>query len=176
MANSFKPNTLRILTQEDLSLVRAWRNHPSISHFMLTQHDISETEHLNWFNKSVANPNRRLYIFQRGSLPSGFVCFDRNPSNHLQAEWGFYGAPASAPGNGKSLGITALNYAFSELHFSEIIGKVLPLNLKSIRFHERLGFQLETGHSIQSSISNAGREQIVFKLGVSDWKFQMVGK
>ena len=43
---------IRPMEESDLDNVLRWRNHPSIRRSMLTQHEISLSEHTDWF-KSI---------------------------------------------------------------------------------------------------------------------------
>jgi len=58
-------------------------------------------------------------------------------------EWGFYVAPDAAKGTGRALGVAALRYAFETLSLRKLCGEVIATNVRSLRFHEKLGFQRE---------------------------------
>jgi UDP-4-amino-4,6-dideoxy-N-acetyl-beta-L-altrosamine N-acetyltransferase len=159
---------LRPLTLDDLDMMRAWRNHPSVSDYMLTKHEISAAEHLAWFESSSRNQNRKLCIFEHQNIASGFVSFDINPIEN-EAEWGFYLAPSAEKGIGCALGEAALKQAFELYNLSLVIGKVIPTNQKSINFHLRLGFHREARLTTEISIDEANPEQIIFKLSDINW-------
>jgi UDP-4-amino-4,6-dideoxy-N-acetyl-beta-L-altrosamine N-acetyltransferase len=161
-------NVLRSVQEADLPQLRAWRNDPWVRNYMLSRHQITETEHLAWFVACMQNDNKKIYLFLMDSRPAGFVSFDIIPSNKT-AEWGFYARPNSPRGTGLALGQTALQYAFSELLLSAIVGKVIVTNLRSIQFHLRLGFQQEPEIVNETHTDSLPNKQLVFKLLASNW-------
>ena len=133
--------SLRPITQADLSLLLSWRNHPQIRQKMYDQAVITWDQHLHWHEKVTADPSRIALIFTACGKPTGYVFFDLNhPTQSNCAKWGFYLAPKSEKGMGQMLGKTALSYAFSKLELDQLFGEVISTNLKSQRFHQRLGF------------------------------------
>ena len=50
---------IRPMTQSDLDMVLAWRNHPAVRQHMLTQHIITPDEHHAWF-AMARQPDRSL--------------------------------------------------------------------------------------------------------------------
>lgn len=133
---------VRPMLEADLEQVLAWRNHADIRRYMYTKHEITLTEHTNWFKKASNNSNHHLLVFEINSVASGFVNINKLTHGDI-AEWGFYVAPDSEKGTGKRLGITALNYAFQTLELHKICGQALAYNTPSVRFHTNLGFLQE---------------------------------
>lgn len=133
---------IRAVTFEDLPSLLAWRNHPDVRKFMLTQHEISLDEHSNWFSKASQDQSRRLLIVEDEQQPIGYVQFS-NVAQGGVSDWGFYTRPDSPKGTGRKLGLTALNYAFGRLCLHKVCGQALESNNASIAFHNRLGFTLE---------------------------------
>lgn len=131
---------IRPMTEADLLHVLNWRNHPDIRQFMYQTHEITFDEHLIWFQRESNNKNRHLLIFEYDNTASGFI-------NLLQkddiVEWGFYVAPNAAKGLGLFLGNSVLNYVFNQLCLHKIMGHVLEFNVKSMKFHQKLGFTQE---------------------------------
>ncbi|MEY4751134.1 MAG: UDP-N-acetylglucosamine--N-acetylmuramyl-(pentapeptide) pyrophosphoryl-UDP N-acetylglucosamine [Pseudomonadota bacterium] len=133
---------VRPLQADDLDLVRQWRNSEAVRRWMFSTNTITEQEHREWFAKNQNNPLRHLLVYTEDETSLGFV----NISEHADsrnAEWGFYIAPDAPPGTGQRMGKTALSYAFNALALHKVSGHVLHFNQRSIRFHEKLGFQLE---------------------------------
>lgn len=135
------PDSLRKMTTADLEDVLTWRNHPDVRRYMYTQETIAWDEHQAWFAKAQQDPNRYLMIYERDHKPQGFINISKQSVHH--AEWGFYLAPSAPKGSGQRLGRQALNYVFEYLNCHKLWGEVLSVNSRSIRFHERLGFQHE---------------------------------
>lgn len=66
---------VRALTEDDLPMVLAWRNHPAIRSYMLTQHEISLQEHRKWYERVQHDKTRQQLIVRDGIEPIGFVQF-----------------------------------------------------------------------------------------------------
>ena len=109
---------------------------------MFKQNKITIQEHRNWFENSVSQSNKNLFIFEKHEQPMGFVSFNEIDSSGV-AEWGFFLSANSPKGLGRQLGQIALNHAFNQLNFHKIFGKVLDYNQASIKLHLALGFKQE---------------------------------
>lgn len=133
---------LKPLEEQDLPMVRAWRNHIGVRRFMYTQHEISAEEHQRWFLSSRDDPQRHHYLFILDGSPQGFINF-REMNTAGVADWGFYLAPEAPRGTGSALGRLALDQAFAALGLHKLCGQALGYNERSIRFHRRLGFREE---------------------------------
>ena len=137
-------NKIAMIPIEDqhLDMVRSWRNDPKIRQFMYTQNEIKVSDHEKWFENAIKDRKRHLLIYEEQFSPLGFVNFTET-GNCKVADWGFYTAPSAAPGTGRSLGHTALAYAFKDLMYHKVCGQALAFNHKSIKFHHALGFKQE---------------------------------
>jgi UDP-4-amino-4,6-dideoxy-N-acetyl-beta-L-altrosamine N-acetyltransferase len=159
---------IRAMTINDLDLVRAWRNHPKIRRYMLTQHEISIDEHRKWFERSSHDLSKRLLIFEEKHAPLGFVQFSGVTPGGI-ADWGFYTAPDSPKGTGKKLGRAALKFAFHTLGLLKVCGQALASNDASIHFHRELGFKQEAVLRKQHQINGNYQDLICFGLLCSGW-------
>lgn len=130
---------IRVMQAHDLPLILQWRNHADIRRHMLTRHEITQDEHLAWFNRTSADESRRLLIVESASEAIGYVQFSNVTANGA-ADWGFYIAPGSGKGTGFKLGVAALDYAFGPLSLHKVCGQALAFNEASIAFHKKLGF------------------------------------
>jgi len=134
--------TIRPMTDADLELVLSWRNHPDVRSYMYTQHEISLAEHKAWFERTKDDPERHLLIFQKDSIPLGFINIHQISSGGI-ADWGFYIKPGAPKGSGQELGGVVLDYAFNNLRLHKLCGQALAFNKRSIEFHKKLGFSHE---------------------------------
>ena len=137
-----EPCHVRALTAEDLPMVRAWRNHPTVRRFMFTRHEITAEEHQAWFAAAARDATRRMLIVTEGEEPIGYVQFSGVAAGGV-SDWGFYARPGAPPGTGRRLGRAALDHAFSVLALHKVCGQAMAANAASIAFHERLGFARE---------------------------------
>lgn len=130
------------MTSGDLAQVLEWRNDPKVRNYMLSRHEISPDDHRKWFEECLKNESRHLLIFECDDESLGFVSFNA-PDAGAVSEWGFYAAPAAPRGSGAKLGAAALQYGFNILKLHKICGRTLGSNERSVRFHQRFGFQRE---------------------------------
>lgn len=130
------------MTQDDLDLVRNWRNHDNVRQHMFSPAVVSEEDHRRWFERSVADPLCELLIFERDGQPAGFAHFTCGVHPKV-ADWGFYAAPGSPRGTGRALGQAALMHAFEQLALHKVCGQVIGSNIRSIKLHRALGFEQE---------------------------------
>ena len=133
---------IRPMVHVDLELVLTWRNHPAVRRYMYTQHEITLAEHQSWFERSLRDQRKHLFVFEANHQPLGFVNFNETGNGGI-ADWGFYAAPDAPKGSGSRLGRAALNNAFTQLKLHKINGQALACNERSIKFHQTLGFQQE---------------------------------
>lgn len=133
---------LRLLTEDDLTMILGWRNDELVRRHMFNRQIIAADQHRVWYERVRCDPVRRLFVFELAGVPSGFVNFHPVARGGI-AEWGFYRAPDASRGSGRLLGRTALDHAFAELGLHKVCGRVLRENSSSIRMHEALGFRCE---------------------------------
>lgn len=160
---------VRPMAPADLENVLAWRNHPDVRRFMLTQREITLDEHLRWFDRARQDPLKCLLIFETDSQPLGFVNFSRLTGGGI-ADWGFYAAPQAPKGSGKRLCSMALNHAFTQLKLHKICGRVLACNRRSIHLHKFLRFQEEGVLRDQHFDGERYRHVICFGLLSHEWQ------
>jgi UDP-2,4-diacetamido-2,4,6-trideoxy-beta-L-altropyranose hydrolase len=163
--NTSNEARLRTMNENDLHIVLAWRNHPQVRKFMRNRHKINPAEHAHWFALKRAQ-NKLPYLFELNGVPVGFVQFE-TAGVAGTAEWGFYLAPNAPKGSGLLLGKEAIRHAFERQYLFQIVGRVMPDNLPSIRFHERLGFT----HEVLPDDSGVSHEvtMLRFSLSRNDW-------
>jgi UDP-4-amino-4,6-dideoxy-N-acetyl-beta-L-altrosamine N-acetyltransferase len=165
---------IRSMAEDDLTMVLAWRNHPEVRRFMFTQHEISLTEHVQWFMRVVQDNTRRLLIVQDQDSPIGYVQFSNVESGGV-ADWGFYTRPDAAKGTGRKIGISALDHAFSQFKLHKVCAQAIETNHASIRFHDRLGFKREGVLRDQKRMNEQYQTLICFGLLADEWQAHKQG-
>ena len=161
-------NQVRPMVSADLERVLAWRNHPEVRRYMYTQHEISLDEHTRWFERASQDPNRHLLIFECEGAPLGFINIHQIAPGGI-ADWGFYAAPDAPKGTGRRLGQAALQYAFSTAGLHKLCGQALSYNERSIRFHQKLGFQQEGILRQQHFDGQHYHDVVCFGLLANEW-------
>jgi UDP-4-amino-4,6-dideoxy-N-acetyl-beta-L-altrosamine N-acetyltransferase len=165
---------LRPMAHDDLELVLAWRNHPSVVVGMISQHMIAPEEHASWYERSIALPTRCLLIATRGTTPIGFAQLNWSAED-LVADWGFYVAPASQSGTGFAICACVVAHAFTVLKLHKICGRVIDGNTRSLRLHERLGFKTEGVLRQQCLIRGQWHDLACFGLLREEWQRRNLG-
>tara|TARA_R110002020_G_scaffold20990_12_gene70999 strand:- start:1868 stop:2416 length:549 start_codon:yes stop_codon:yes gene_type:complete len=134
---------LRVIVENDLELMRSWRNIPNVRANMYTQHEITQEEHLAWWQR-VNNSCENLYLmYELNSLPAGVVYFNKIDRSSNNAAWGFYAAPNAPRGTGTKMEFLALDYAFKKLELHKLYCEVLEYNSPVIKLHGKFGFKQE---------------------------------
>lgn len=159
------------MESKDLEQVLAWRNHPEVRRYMLTQHEISLEEHRRWFEKASEDPTRYLLVYEQNSTPVGFINIHRIATGGI-ADWGFYAAPDVPKGTGRQLGQTVLQFAFKEAGLHKLCGQALAYNERSIRFHLSLGFKQEGHLREQHFDGQQYHDAVCFGLLANEWQSQ----
>lgn len=131
------------MAQHDLAIVLSWRNHPDVRRYMRTQHEISLSEHMEWFERAADSPSEHLLVLEAGPARIGYARINVQDVLAKRAEWGFYRAPEAPRGAGFALCERTLEYAFRDLSLHKISAEVLGSNIRSIALHRRLGFHQE---------------------------------
>ena len=53
---------LRSIADDELELMRSWRNEPAVRANMYTRHEISREEHLNWWGKTKERADQKYFM------------------------------------------------------------------------------------------------------------------
>jgi len=136
---------------------------------MYSQHVITAEEHRQWFERVRHDESQYTLIFVVDAEAQGYINFKRLQSATI-ADWGFYLSPDAPAGTGSQLGRTALQYAFNTLKLCKVCGQALGFNEKSIRFHQRLGFQIEGVLREQYFDGEHYHDIVCFGLLSSEWE------
>jgi UDP-4-amino-4,6-dideoxy-N-acetyl-beta-L-altrosamine N-acetyltransferase len=167
--SEFKLSCIRPMAETDLEQVLSWRNHPEVRRYMFNKHEISLEEHVRWFARASMSPETHLLVFEIDTIPLGFIRIHRIARGGI-ATWGFYAAPDSPKGTGRSLGEAALRYAFNTVRLHKLCGQVLSFNEASIHFHRALGFQREGILRQQQFDGQQYHDVVCFGIFANEWR------
>jgi UDP-4-amino-4,6-dideoxy-N-acetyl-beta-L-altrosamine N-acetyltransferase len=157
------------MVEQDLDLVLTWRNHPEVRRYMLTQHEITVTEHRAWFDRSSKSKTYASLVIEENGRPVGCVVFSDALPN-LTSDWSFYVAPGNPSGTGTRMCSAALDFAFNEIHVHKVAARVLDFNGASIRIHRRLGFAHEGTLREHSLVNQTHHDLLCFGVLSSEWR------
>lgn len=131
--------TLRPARMGDAEMIFEWRNALETRQYFFEPSPLQLTEHLQWFNRSLTLPTRKLLIAEVEKTPIGVLRYD---FLHSQAEIDIYVRP-DLKGKGFGTQILIQGTEWLSKHFPEIKtlqGKVINENIASCRAFEKAGF------------------------------------
>jgi UDP-4-amino-4,6-dideoxy-N-acetyl-beta-L-altrosamine N-acetyltransferase len=130
-------------SDELLEMVRNWRNNPSVSQYMITNHDISPEEHRLWIENLRTKTTAKAWVIRFDGKPVGVVSLTNINFKEHTAEWGFYIAEESARGRGMGSKVLyqLLNYVFDTLRLQTLRTMVLGNNPLALSLYEKFGFR-----------------------------------
>lgn len=106
---------------------------------MFSSDIISSAQHKEWWQKLQSDSSRKAFIYLLDDEPVGFFILEQMYDQMVR--WGFYKAPIAKNGIGFEMGKTVVDSIFQQSNTQKIMGQVLPCNIRSIRLHEKLGFE-----------------------------------
>lgn len=137
------PPVARPATLGDSSLLLRWRNDPETRSVSRSSSLVGWEGHTPWYERTLENPHRELYVIERGIAAVGTVRFDALEGAQ---EWevSITLAP-EARGHGLSHPVFAAGEAaFVEHHpGATVIAAILPDNIPSQRLFARAGYVLD---------------------------------
>ena len=135
--------TLRAAREDDLSLIRGWRNDADTVRVSGTARPVSASEHARWFAATLIDPARRLWIAEEAGVPVGQVRVDVDGSSGLLS---IVVAPTE---RGRGIGQAMLRAAVAHLKRDQLLTTLTAVaredNTASIHAFEQVGFDRRGG-------------------------------
>jgi RimJ/RimL family protein N-acetyltransferase len=125
---------LRKAIFDDWKILLDWRNDPITRENSFETGEVSEQTHKLWFNDSLLNPYREIYILEDNSTPVGSIRSDKVSTNQYVLSWSI--AP-NQRGNGYGTKILEL---FLQDKTGDFIAEIKPENIASIKMVQKNGF------------------------------------
>lgn len=161
------------MTEENLELVRSWRNSTEISKYMYTDQTISKDEQLNWFNNIIKdNPSHEYKMIVEEEENIGLLYITNIDLKNSRCTWGFYLSPdyPKGKGIGSYVEYLVVEYIFNELKLSKICCEVLDFNKPVMKLHSKFGFKEEGILKKHIYKNNEYLDVHVFGLFPNDWE------
>ncbi len=136
---------LRTIRDDELELIRRWRNIPENRRMFFTDHDISPEEHRNWFDKIAADEARGTYCIAeaRDDRCVGNITYEIEEPGEV-ALLGIMIGPEDD--RGKGYGAEAIALLSEELAASRDVSKVavevFSTNRDALVFYRKIGFTI----------------------------------
>ena len=125
---------LRKATHNDWKILLDWRNDPTTRENSFETGEVSEQTHKLWFNDSLLNPYREIYILEDNNIPVGSIRSDNVTTNKYVLSWSI--APNQ---RGNSYGTKILEL-FLKDKTGNFIAEIKPENIASIKMVQKNGF------------------------------------
>ncbi|HDI3293788.1 TPA: UDP-4-amino-4,6-dideoxy-N-acetyl-beta-L-altrosamine N-acetyltransferase [Vibrio cholerae] len=160
---------LRPIKDCELELMLSWRNAASVRENMYTTHEISQSEHLAWWERTKSSDRQRYFMYEFQDNPLGIVGFTDLDQGNRNSFWAFYASPTAPKGTGSRMEILALDYAFNDLGLHKLCCEVLAFNAPVIKLHEKFGFKVEG--ILRDQYRREGSFIDIYRLGMlaSEW-------
>jgi hypothetical protein len=137
--------TLSRLREEDLELVRAWRNDPDIAQFMQMREHITPEMQRAWFERVDTDDNYFFVVEHQGVKVGLADAKNISWTERCCEGGGFYRRDywsTIVPYQGT---FTCFDFVFDELRLDSVRSRVLATNHRAIRYNLALGYVLQTG-------------------------------
>jgi len=134
---------LRTVEENELELMRAWRNAPSIRANMYTRHEISQQEHLDWWQRTLQRDDQKYFMYEKNKSAMGIVGFTKIDRVNSNCSWAFYASTDAVKGTGSRMEYLALEHVFNDMRLHKLYCEVLSFNLSVISMHKKFGFAVE---------------------------------
>ena len=161
---------LRSIADNEVELMREWRNWPAVRANMYTQHEISQEEHLVWWEKSKVRTDQKYFMYELEGAAQGIANFTGIDIQHQNSAWAFYASPSAKIGTGSKMEFLMLEYAFDKLQLHKLYCEVLAFNTSVIKLHQKFGFNIEgvfrAHHKMNENFVD------IYRLGIlaSEWR------
>ena len=131
---------LKRLKEQDLEMLRTWRNDPKIRRVMFFQEHITRDMQLKWFT-SLSELDY-YFVIETGNEPVGLIHLNIDEKDKDSAFAGLFIHDDSYWGTQVPVysSLALLNFAFKELDLKQVLAKVRKDNSAAIRYNQSLGF------------------------------------
>jgi spore coat polysaccharide biosynthesis predicted glycosyltransferase SpsG/RimJ/RimL family protein N-acetyltransferase len=129
---------VREATVADFGLLLAWRNDPETRAWSRTIDPVAPTDHADWLDRVLADPDRLLLIAERGNHPVGTVRFDRE-GDHWEVS-----ITVAPDARGQKLAVPMLLAAEGRLGGADIRACVHKDNAASLALFRKAGYARDT--------------------------------
>ncbi len=155
---------LREIADDEIELMRVWRNEPTVRVNMYTQHEISREEHLTWWEKTKIRADQKYLMYEMMGNARGIATFTSIDLQSNNSAWAFYASPSAPIGTGSKMEFLMLEHAFQELKLRKLYCEVLAFNTPVIKLHQKFGFKIEGVFREQKKVNDDFVD--IYRLGI----------
>ena len=130
------------LTQKEVLLVLAWRNHENIKKWMYSQDEISKEAHLGFLDELQFSKSRQYMVVKKDNNYVGVVYFTKIDGVNKESYFGLYANPfEKISGIGQTLGEVCLKYILDLLNLNKIKLEVFSDNVRALKLYKKYNFK-----------------------------------
>ncbi|MFD1983355.1 UDP-4-amino-4,6-dideoxy-N-acetyl-beta-L-altrosamine N-acetyltransferase [Mesorhizobium newzealandense] len=155
---------LRAIEDDELELMRSWRNAPAVRANMYTRHEISQAEHLSWWKQTSGCDDQKYFMYECNGIGHGIVGITSIDFLNANCSWAFYASTDAPKGVGSRMEYLALEYVFGQMGLHKLYCEVLAFNEAVIKLHQKFGFRVEGVFHQHHSID--GKYVDIYRLGL----------
>ena len=148
---------LKNVTEEDIEVIRTWRNSPQVAQYMYTDNEISSDQQKQWFLNIQFDTTSKYWIIEYDGKKIGLASLTGISNILGSCYWAFYlGSDIPRGGGvGSKIEYNVLEYVFNDLNLNKLRCEVMIFNDKVIAMHEKFGFRREAYY--RQHVKKAGR-------------------
>lgn len=160
------------MTQNDIELVRQWRNNPDVAKYMYTDEHITEDQQQKWFDRVKDDPTCKYWMIRYNNVLIGVASLTGITRHLSSCYWAFYLGDISnqGAGIGSKIEFNVLEYVFNELKLNKLRCEVIAFNDKVTAMHEKFGFRREAYY--RQHVKKGGKWQDVVGLAMLRHEWQ----
>ena len=128
---------LKSITENDLELVRNWRNYNSVVKHMFFQHNISQEEQQEWYRKLDKKHNLYFIYNEQGVIHLKNINWTKK-----EAEAGIFTIYQGNSTKNMAAIITLMDFAFNVLTLNQLLAKVKKSSSENITMNIQLGYNI----------------------------------
>jgi UDP-4-amino-4,6-dideoxy-N-acetyl-beta-L-altrosamine N-acetyltransferase len=138
--------TLKKINENDLELIRNWRNSDFVKQFMIYKENITPEMQKKWY-ESINNEFNYYFIVLSQDTPVGLANLKDIDYKLNTAEWGVFLSSSKYLNGiiGIQTTISLLEFAFNELELQLVRSSILLSNESAIKFNKQLGVNVIYG-------------------------------
>jgi UDP-4-amino-4,6-dideoxy-N-acetyl-beta-L-altrosamine N-acetyltransferase len=166
-----KDIALKPLEENDLDMVRAWRNSPEVKAYMYSENEISKEEQAAWFAKIKNDATSKYWIINYQDRPLGVASLTGINPLFQSCYWAFYIGDSSVRGGGIGAKVeyNVLRFVFEEMKLNKLRCEVFSFNEKVIKMHEKFGFRREGYYREHCKKDKEFKDVVALAILSSEW-------
>lgn len=136
---------LCVVNEDNIEMIRNWRNTPEVSEYMYTNNHISKDQQIQWFSRVNRDPTKKYWIIKFGDKFVGMLNLYNIDMRNKRCHWAYYLADPSVRGKGlgRLIELNILSYVFEKLNLNKLCCEVLSFNDIVIKIHQKYGSNIE---------------------------------